>query len=395
MLPEAGVVFNTGTILAVGPTKQLRIDYPDARIHDVGNAILLPGLVNPHTHLELSNMNPGDPPTRFVDWIIGLMRQSSSTRKSVPEAVSDAMHAGIAQCVRFGVTSVGDITSQPQLSRAVLAASPLAGVSYGEVRAMATRRGFLEERIAAAVHSIGGTSRLRAGITPHAPYSIETTGYHRCLEVARSGRVPLATHLAETPEEALFLAAHDGPFRELWTLLSAWDNDVPKAAGGPVRVAKTIGLLDYPTLLAHVNYADDEELSILSTGQASVVYCPRTHAYFGHAPHPWREMLTRGINVAVGTDSCASSPDLNLVDDLRLLHALAPDVDPHVLWELGTVRAARAIQCPEVGSLSPGMYADLTVFPVTSNAPLTELLEHSVLPSEVWSGGLQLMPWQP
>ena len=87
----------------------------------------------------------------------------------------------------------------------------------------------------------------------------------------------------------------------------------------------------------------DEELAILASGKASVVYCPRTHAYFNHPPHRWRDMLALGVNVALGTDSCASSPDLNLVDDLRLVHGLAPDVPPHELWQLFTTRAAQVV----------------------------------------------------
>jgi cytosine/adenosine deaminase-related metal-dependent hydrolase len=224
---------------------------------------------------------------------------------------------------------------------------------------------------------------LRCGISPHAPYSIETTGYRRCLDTARSHHLPLATHLAETTDEASFLADHDGPFRELWTLLNAWDEDVPRATGGPVRMARDLGLLDYPTLLAHVNYADDDELDILAAGQASVVYCPRTHEFFGHPPHRWREMLARGINVAVGTDSCASSPDLNLVDDLRLLHRIAPEIEPIRLWEMATIRAAKAINAKDVGSLAPGNIADAVVFAAMGDDPLREILSNRVLPTHL------------
>src|SRR6185295_5433024 len=93
-----------------------------------------------------------------------------------------------------------------------------------------------------------------------------------------------------------------------------------------------------------VNYCDDAELDLLAAGKASVVYCPRTHAYFSHPPHRWREMLARGINVAIGTDSCASSPDLNLLDDLRLVRKIAPDFPAESLWALATRNPARAVQ---------------------------------------------------
>ena len=369
-IPDAGVILQAGRIAAVGSIQSLKKSWPDATVHDAGNAVVLPGLVNAHTHLELSLTQRGNPPGRFVDWIIGLMSQPIAP---------GGVQAGIDQCLKFGVTTVGDISSQPAITRPILAKSPLHGISYGEVRAMAQRRTFLESRLAAAT----ANDFPRPGITPHAPYSIESTGYERCLQVAKKNRLPLTTHLAETPDEATFLADHSGPFKDLWNLLNAWDEKVPTFSGGPIRFAKSIGLLDYPTLLAHVNYCDDDELDLLAAGQASVVYCPRTHDYFGHPPHRWRDMLARGINVCVGTDSCASSPNLNLVDDLRLLHRIAPEVQPIELWKMATTRGANAMGLTDVGHLSVGAIANIAIFPVKTGDTLREILETAVQPSHV------------
>ena len=139
-----------------------------------------------------------------------------------------------------------------------------------------------------------------------------------------------------------------------------------------------------------MNHADDAELAILAAGRASVVYCPRTHAYFGHPPHRWRDMLAVGINVAVGTDSRASSPDLNLVDDLRLLRRIAPDVPPIELWAMATTRAAVAISRADVGRLAVGSLADAVAFPVTSGDPLAEVLDDGGLPAGAWLAGRQV-----
>ena len=122
--------------------------------------------------------------------------------------------------------------------------------------------------------------------------------------IPHQSNFPIATHLAETADEAEFLANHSGPFRDLWAALGAWSDGVSRFAGGPIRAMQLVGLLDLPgAVLAHVNYCDDAELDILARGRASVVYCPRTHAWFRHPPHRLREMLARGINVAVGTNS--------------------------------------------------------------------------------------------
>ena len=389
MIRDGGVVFENGRISAIGEATELRRLHPDAVIHETPNAAILPGLVNAHTHLELSDIAQGESPAGLVPWILNLMAKTARTGDALPDAVGRAVRRGVGQCLRFGVTCVGDISKQCMFSRPVLKDGPLRVVSYGEIQAMARRRGLLDERFAVASDISMESDRLRIGITPHAPYTVEAEGYAKCLAFACGGNRPIATHLAETADEGVFLENHSGPFRELWeTGVNAWDDQVGRFIGGPIRFAKQMGLLDYPSLLAHVNYCDDAELAILAAGKASVVYCPRTHLYFGHPKHRWREMLGIGINVAVGTDSCASSPNLNLVDDLRLLHEIAPEISAEVLWEMATVRAARALQADQnVGSLSVGKAADAVVFPVTTDQPLVEILESTVEPIAVWIGG--------
>src|SRR5688572_16137006 len=388
-LSEGGVVIAGGKIVGVGRGSDLALQFPDARQRHLGYSLILPGLVNAHAHLELTLVPRPPPPGTFVEWLVHVIENGlPSDPPAAAELAATAAVTGAWQGLKHGVTCVGDVTAFPSATRQALATNPLHVVSYGEVRAMAERRGLLDERLAAAVDPSHAGPRLHTGISPHAPYSVEADGYARCLAAARKDGQPLATHLAETPDERAFLADHAGPFRELWDRLGAWDEQVPRFDGGPVRFAHSLGLLDYPALLAHVNYCDDEELGLLAAGRASVVYCPRTHAYFRHPPHRWREMLARGINVAVGTDSCASSPDLNLVDDLRLMHRLTPDADPLLLWEMATARAARAVGMEaEVGTIAPGKAADFTVFSVQSSDPLREVLKPDLLPLQVWVGG--------
>jgi len=387
---DAAVAFSAGSILAVGPAADVRRQFPQAEVEDLGGSVLMPGLVNAHVHLELSALTPGDRPANFVDWLKRLLPRSTPTVDATQAFARRGVEIGVSQCLQFGVTTVGDISRQCAITRPLLSAGPLRVVSYGEVQAMAQRRGLLEERLAIAADASHASDYLRIGITPHAPYSIEADGYARCLQVARERGMPLATHLAETSAEAEFLSDHRGPFRELWSYLDAWDEQVPVFRGGPVRFARSLGLLDYPTLLAHVNYCDNDELAMLAAGRASVVYCPRTHAYFDHPPHRWREMLDAGINVAVGTDSTGSSPNLNLVDDLRLMHELAPEPPAMRLWELATLRGARALGMESrIGSLIPSKAADFVAFAARGNDPLREVLENAARPSAIWMRGVR------
>jgi aminodeoxyfutalosine deaminase len=395
VIADGAILVGDGRILDVGTRGELRSRHTDAEVRDLGDAVVLPGLVNAHTHLELSDCQCGPPPGGgFASWLVGMLRRTRISPEEMERAVTRAIGIGIEQSLRFGVTTVGDISRQCHLTRTLLRESALRVVSFGEVQAMAQRRGLLEERLAIAADESLAALRLKIGITPHAPYSVELDGYRRCLETAKANGLPLATHLAETKEEWAFLASHSGPLRELWDQWLTWDQYVPKFAGGPIRFARELGLLDYPTLLAHVNYCDDDELSILAAGKANVVYCPRTHQFFGHSPHRWREMLDRGINVAVGTDSCASSPDLNLVDDLRLLYRLYPETPVSLLWEMATVRAARAIGLSDAGVIRPGVPADLVAFSGASSDPLREILEQPGLPIATWADGKMISTCQ-
>jgi cytosine/adenosine deaminase-related metal-dependent hydrolase len=384
------VLIEVDRIREVGDAKTLQRDHPEANTIDFGDSMILPGLINAHTHLELSAFQRPPAPYAFVPWVQQLVDQHTSDPTISFTGVMD----GVRQSTKFGVTCLGDVSAQLAPVRTMLPQfTSQRLVSFGEVRAMATRRNLLDERLAAALDPAGSSCRI--GISPHAPYSIEPTGYRRCLAAARERGLPLQTHLAETRDEERFLADHTGPLRDLWDYIGGWDNDVPTFAGGPIRYAETLGVLDYEgTSLAHVNYCDDAELEILAHGKASVVYCPRTHRYFGHPPHRWREMLAAGINVAVGTDSAASSPDLNVVDDLRLLHEIAPHHPVEELWQMATARAAMALQWDdEIGSIAAGKSADFTIFNVSTNDPLREVLEDPTrLPGQVWIKGNPVSP---
>ena len=377
---DGAVVLATNRVVAAGPAAALAASYPDARRHDYGDAVILPGLVNAHTHLELSELRPPPYDGSFIDWLYAV---ASSPLASPQRAVT----AGANESFAFGVTAVGDVSRNVGEARRALYGFALRTVSFGEVVGMAARRGRVAPMLAAALDDTLAEYSVAPGVSPHAPYSIDADGYRQCLAAARRRGLPLTTHLAESPDEAAFLSDHAGPFRELWRRLGSWDDSVPRFEGGPVRFAHSLGLLDYELAsLAHVNYCDDDELALLAGGKASVIYCPRTHAYFGHPPHRWREMLALGINVAVGTDSRASAPDLNLVDDLRLMHRLAPEVPPQTLWEMATLRGARALGIEHLaGSLTPGKAGECVVFPAATDDPLAEILEGDATPLAVWA----------
>ena len=392
ILRDASVVIDAGKIIAVDSASSVRQAHPHAEVIDLPRSILLPGLINAHVHLELSNCECGaSPGGTFGDWILSMRDRMRIDPANQEQSITGAVKNGIAQCLRFGVTCVGDITSAIEISRGALRASALRAVSFGEALGLGKLRQRFVMSLDRAVNMAEQSERVRIGISPHAPYTVDLPGYQECLALAKQLGLPLATHLAENAEEEAFLKHHAGMCREIWNKLGLWDESVTTYPGSPIASANSIGLLDYPTLLAHVNYCSDTEMDLLANGNASVVYCPRTHAYFGHPPHRWREMLAKGINVAIGTDSCASSPDLNLLDDLRLLRKNAPEVPVGTIWEMATTRAARAIMLDEVvGSLGVGKSADMVAFDVDSCEPLDEVLQEPGSRRSVWIDGSEI-----
>ncbi|MCS7034879.1 MAG: amidohydrolase family protein [Phycisphaerae bacterium] len=392
LIRDGGVFCASGRIISVGPVEEVRRSLPPHQELDLGHCLLLPGLINAHTHLELSDCNAADSVgLPFCEWIQSLPRRTGRQEADFPRRVEQAVENGIRQCLRFGVTAVADITAHPHLTRPRLRLGPLRVVSFGEALGLGGARERFEQSLRSACDPSLTSEHLRIGLSPHAPYTVDYAGYAECVAIARRAGTPLATHLSETREEAVFLRQRDGPFRHLWEKLGICIDGGETFQGSPVAYARAVGLLDLPAILAHVNYCDDDDLALLASGQASVVVCPRTHAYFRHEPHRWREMLRRGVNVAVGTDSCASSPDLNLVDDLRLLWKLnGRDIETEVLWSLATIRAARALQLEgRAGSITPGKLADLVAFAFVGEVdPLAAVLEDpSALPVAVWIGG--------
>ena len=384
VMRDTQVVIDGGRIIAVEPsTGQAEFD------------LLTPGLINAHTHLELSALaRDPTPPASFVDWITSLRNRQPASDVNFSARIRAATHLGIDQCAKFGVTCVGDISQQSHLTRPILAvphdvAGPLRAVSFAEVLG---RGGLIErfhETLARAREPVSASPFLIAGLSPHAPFTVDETGYEACVALADELGQRLCTHLAETREEVEFVMSHTGEFRHMWERMGLWqDNPVPGVS--PVEFAKRVGLLSRGALLAHVNIASDHDLHLLAQGTSSVVFCPRTRSYFGHdqtlGPHRWRDMLARGINVCVGTDSIASAGDLDLVAELRLVKQQT-DAPSLQLLELVTFRAARALGLSDLGRIENGMYADLSAFAIEGDDPLDWLLTHPTACQASWVAG--------
>lgn len=386
-IDDGAVMIENGLIVDVDQFNRVEGFVAGVEIIDLGDTLLLPGLINAHTHLALSHLDRGPRPSSFIDWLLSIAPRLNLAADNANETLIAATLDGIAESIRAGVTCVGDITIRPGALRPAISKTPIRCVSFGEVLGLGKSRPRFNAALPDAIDRVFETDRLRVGLSPHAPYTVDFEGFATCATIAHQMTMPICTHLAEHPAEEQFLRTHDGLFRLAYERLGTWSDDVPRFAGSPIDFAVATGLLDVPAVLAHVNYITDSELERLARSRASVVYCPRTHAFFGHAPHRFRDMLRNGINVAVGTDSRASSPDLDVVAELRHIRSIAPEMTADQLIRLITINAAVALGLDDaIGTIEPGKHADFAAFDAGS---LDELLTDAKPPSAVWIAGVK------
>ncbi len=346
-LPGGTLTIAGERIVAVEPHGARRADL------DLGDCAILPGLVNAHTHLDLTGMRGLAPPSPdFTGW---LRQVIAHRRQRSAEQALDDIRAGLAECIRTGTTLVGDISGNGSSWQA-LAGSPIRAVVFRELL------GLPEDRAAAALNGAREwltdhvpTESCRPGLSPHSPYSVRSS----LFLAAATSAVPVAVHLAESAAEQELLVLRRGPFVPFLRDLGVWAPDgLAEDIGHVVRLLNGLS----PTLLVHGNYLPPDTLI---PENCTIVYCPRTHAAFGHPPHPFREFRTRGIRVALGTDSLASNLDLDLLAEARFLHHHHPDVAGEEILRIATLSGAEALGwADDTGSLEAGKSADLVVIPL-------------------------------
>lgn len=375
-IADGVVTIENGRIVGVGG-KPADTGCP---VTDLGNVAVLPGLVNAHTHLEFSGLTAplGAPGMLLPDWI----RLVVGHRRGLPLAMD--WQKGRRECEAGGSVAIGEIATTnwfPSSNSTIF------------LEIIGLKRELSAGRLATArQHLAKATPRfsrrgIRLGVSPHAPYSVHPELFDALIDVANESHAPVAFHLAETLEELDLLATGGGPFRQLLIELGAWDETAIPRGTRPIHYLRRLADRGGRALVIHGNYLNDEEIDLLAAhaDRLAVVYCPRTHAYFGHARHPLPKLLAAGANVALGTDSRASNPDLNLLEEVRHVARSFAELPASTALELGTLRAARALGIDDrLGSLEPGKLAAFAIvaLPGPDTADPYQLLYQSGHPAK-------------
>ena len=331
-----------------------------ARRVDLPTSVILPSLVNAHTHLELSalrhSVSPADSMPTWTRALLSLVARTGLDDGAIPAALREACASGTGL--------VGDIANT-SISVWPLAESGLDAVIFRELigfdeaqpeERVARERAMLTELEGQLARHSGG-SGIELGLSAHAPYSV-SPGLFRAIQGGASAR-PVCLHLAESREELEFLRYGTGPWREVLEERGRWDGEWRPFDRGPVAYIERWGWLTPRTIAVHGVHLTDDELRGLAEAGVTLVTCPRSNQWTGAGVPPVERFYASGVRVAVGTDSLASAPDLNMFAELAELRRLAPGVPASDLLQSATRGGADALGRPGRGAIDVGMEASL------------------------------------
>ena len=353
----------------------------------LGRVAVLPGLVNAHTHLELSYLHGRIPPaSRFLDWV----RPMLAARRERPAADDPVMLRAAADAIRHaragGTSLIGDVTN-------TLAAVPLLRDANMPACVFHELIGFAglnaNEQVTAARHAIDAVplaEHLRLTLAPHAPYSVSPALFGAIRRDLDDHRPVVSTvHLGESPEEVELLRSGTGPWRALLEELGVWNEgwEVPQCS--PVEYLTEMGFLTGSVLAVHGVQFDGTDLDRLRTLGVTLVSCPRSNRYVGVGSPPLEAFYAMDVEVAFGTDSLASVEDLNMFDELAEARRIAPKVPAQALLRSATLTGATALGFGnDFGSIEVGKRAAVIAVRVPEGvSDVEEYLVSGIEPSAI------------
>lgn len=382
-----------GRITEVGGRSQMQ-PQPGELTTDLGDQVLMPGLVNSHCHLEYTHMAGMIPPLKsFADWIKAINSiKGSWTDTHYQASWSD----GARQLLQSGTTTVANVESNLSLLPDIRLQTPLRVLSFFEV--IGIRKERTPEEVLEPVLSRAETCRqaghLLLGLSPHALYSTTPALLTQCLKTAQSRKWRLMTHLAESADEAQMFENSRGPLFN-WLREQRDMGDLRDIS--PIQMAGQAGLLSADFFAIHANYLWPDDVELLARSKSTVVHCPRSHAYFRHTPFLHDALRIAGVNLCLGTDSMATVikdrdwvPTLNMFAEMRIFAGTAGLLPASSILRMATINPARALGLEGLaGELGPGSWADLVALPCVSNVAEVEeeIINFSGKPSGVMVSG--------
>lgn len=363
-IDDGAVVVEGNRVTAVGRFADVQHDH-SGEVLDLGEKNLLPGLINAHTHLDYTCLRGKiDRELSFADWIVAINTAKAALTE---DDYVDSIAAGLAEAQEFGTTSLLNLEAFPELLPR-LPRPPLRIWWCAEMIDVRkpVNAGDVFEALRDSFRShhnwLGGV-----GLAPHAPYTASAQLYAEASEIAQKEGVPFTTHLAESSEEMEMFRHARGPAYDFLKSLGRSMDDCGQETALSFIMRKQS--VSERWIVAHLNELGDGDFELLKNApRFHLVHCPRSHAYFGHAPFALARLREHGFNISLGTDSLASNSSLSLFAEVRELLRKEPWLSPREVLEMVTVNPAATLDQPDtLGQIRAGAYADLIAVPAMAS----------------------------
>ena len=363
-------------ILEVGESSQLASSNDE--IVDLGEHILLPGLINAHCHLDYTCLRGKiAPPQSFADWIRAINAEKA---KLSAEDYVVSINQGLAEAKQFGTTAIANLTAFPELIAKT--DEPIWAWWFAELIDVRNRA----QNLTALSRQVSGVNGIvnraleqlsaanQRGFAPHAPFTASANLYRCCEEIAQREKIFLTTHLAESREEMQMFREANGP---LYDFLKEIGRDMSDC-GGTTPLSRFADLTDASAaqgwIVAHLNEVSETDFDLLRKRKFSIVHCPRSHAYFGHTDFQFERLRELDFNVCLGTDSLASNDDLSLFAEMRKFQERF-HFEPQKILEMVTINPARALkQRDQLGKIRRSFMANIIALPFTKSPYIFETI---------------------
>ena len=366
-IDNGAIAIEGQTIVAVGPLAKVEATYPDAAIAHYRDSAILPGFVNAHSHLELTVMR-GFLENEETDFFAWLRKLTIARMAMTNEDLFVSSVCGAIEAARAGITCLGDSSSFAVQSMRALKEIGLRSIVYQEsfgpdARVAAENVARLRDQISEMLAL--QTAEVRAGVSPHAPYTVSGPQLEMISRLAIDESLPLMMHAAESEAERSFMTEGTGPFADgLQKRGIEW-----RAPGvSTIQYLRRHGVLDTRPLLAHCINVDEADLERIKAERAGVAHCPKSNAKLGHGRAPFRQFIKAGINVGLGSDSVASNNTCDILEEARFATLLtrfdrdADSINAEQALYAATLGGARAMGLDDrIGSLEEGKQADLAI----------------------------------
>ena len=335
---------------------------------DVGEQVLLPGLINAHCHLDYTGLRDKIPPQKsFTEWIRAINAEKATL---APKDYVASINEGFAEAKRFGTTTIANLTVFPELIPQISA--PIRARWFAElIDIRAPERAY--ELVDSAIEALKQTPGW--GLAPHALFTASSNLFRWCENISQRDNILLTTHLAESREEIQMFRDASGPLYEFLKSIGRPMDDCGSKTPLELFVVAAGGYALSQWIVAHLNELTESDFELLerSNSKFHVMHCPGSHKYFGHSPFAFDRLRSLGFNVCLGSDSLASNETLSLFDEMRAFQRNFPRVSPEEILQMATVNPARALRYENaLGQIRPGFGTDLIAIPCSGSTDVFE-----------------------